>query len=221
MLVALLWTLADAHAWDVYETDDGAPMRFVEQPIPWRFDVSASPGEVPAGAQQPVVRKSFDAWEGVPGATLAFEEHEDGHAVYWRADWPYDEDLLGLTTTWAAADGEILGFEIRLNADYDNWAIDAGHDRMDLQNALTHEVGHAIGLDHNHEDPDVTMYPSASRGETGKRDLADDDEDAIRFLYPDAAFTEAMAPGGCSTAPGLPSLLAFALTPLFFRRRTR
>lgn len=219
MLVAL-WCFA-AQAWDVYETDDGAPMRFETQPIPWTFDPSGSPGEVPEGAQRPVVRRSFEAWEGVPGASLAFEEADDGHAVYWLGDWPYDEDLLGLTTTWSTPDGAILGFEIRLNADYDDWAIDAGHDRMDLQNALTHEVGHAIGLDHNDADPDVTMYPSASRGEYGKRDLALDDEDAVRFLYPDVTFTESMAAGGCSTSPAAPSLLAFAFAPLFLRRRTR
>ncbi len=83
---------------------------------------------------------------------------------------------------------------------------------MDLQNTVTHEAGHFLGLAHPCEaDPgtatangvpvcsghpemtSVTMFPSASPGEISKRTLAPDDVEGVCAIYPRPA-TAALAP---------------------------
>jgi hypothetical protein len=78
----------------------------------------------------------------------------------------------------------------------------------DLQNTVTHEAGHFLGLAHpcgadvgvscSGYPNDTTMYPTAISGETQKRTLADDDVSGICAIYP--------APS--SSAPRAPSLLS-------------
>jgi hypothetical protein len=80
---------------------------------------------------------------------------------------------------------------------------------FDLQNTLTHEFGHLIGLDHNCTDAATrgipvdhlgqlapacarasaeqraaTMFNQAGSGDIGKRDLAPDDIQAVCDVYP-------------------------------------
>jgi predicted Zn-dependent protease len=71
----------------------------------------------------------------------------------------------------------------------------------DLQNVLTHEFGHFLGLGENYTDPSATMYAESERGETKKRDLAASDRDAIADLYPTPE-TTASGCGGAQFAPG-------------------
>lgn len=59
---------------------------------------------------------------------------------------------LALTTVWSRACGEIVEADVEVNASSDfSWAdlsVTSDPGLQDLQNALTHEVGHFIGLDH-------------------------------------------------------------------------
>lgn len=73
---------------------------------------------------------------------------------------------------------------------------------MDLQNTVTHEVGHFIGIAHPCETErgdctaamaPTTMYPSASPKETAKRSLDPDDVEAVCTIYP--------RPAGVALAP--------------------
>ena len=45
---------------------------------------------------------------------------------------------------------------------------------IDVQNTITHEAGHTLGLDHS-ADPSATMAASAPAGETSKRVLQPDE----------------------------------------------
>jgi hypothetical protein len=99
----------------------------------------------------------------------------------------------------------------------------------DVQNTLTHELGHAMGLLHNAADAKVVMYPSAPAGEVTKRVLAADDHEALRVLYAasspgptsDSVVGDEPMAQGCSTSMGELSMFAVAaaLTVLLRKRR--
>jgi hypothetical protein len=167
---------------------------------------------------------SFAAGEGPPAAN-------DGHSTVlfhskvWchvQADGTcpggvdYDASALAVTTDTAnTATGQIYDSDVEVNAVDYQWADVVVHPElaadMDLQNALTHEFGHLIGLDHTCWDPQTsttpvhpvdnlgnpipdcsnpppdvaatTMFPSATAGDIEKRTLAPDDQNALCQIY--------------------------------------
>jgi hypothetical protein len=130
-----------------------------------------------------------------------------------------DYDSSALAFTWDTANkktGQIYDADVEVNLLDFQWADVVANpslnEDMDLQNALTHELGHFIGLDHTCYNPlsastptapldndgnpipdcdaapaDVqatTMYPSAMPGDTQKRTLAPDDQKGLCTIYP-------------------------------------
>jgi hypothetical protein len=154
-------------------------------------------------------------------------EEENGQAgvdgvnriVFRRDAWPYsDAAALALTSVFAhVPTGKILEADMEINAVGFTWAdLVEGDSRPtvhDLQNTLTHEFGHFIGLDHtcylarqNQEDrprpvdidgnevPDCAdapeevretiMFPSVAVGDTSRRALNPDEMRAACEIYP-------------------------------------
>jgi MYXO-CTERM domain-containing protein len=132
----------------------------------------------------------------------------------------YAAGELALTTVWTQG-GRIVDTDTEINAVDpeltwavlpDDPAVAATSDDVDLQNALTHELGHVLGLDHpcylfmppdppevtNEGEPvpscsdptlpasvlDATMYPSAKPGSISERTLSPDEVLALHDLYP-------------------------------------
>jgi MYXO-CTERM domain-containing protein len=132
----------------------------------------------------------------------------------------YDPAALAVTSVVANKDtGQIRDADIEVNAKDHHWGdlvlhpeLASGGAYQDLQNALTHEMGHLIGLDHScyqsasglphpldntgNPAPDCTeapaeikastMFPSADAGDTDKRSLEADDQLALCEIYPAA-----------------------------------
>jgi hypothetical protein len=133
----------------------------------------------------------------------------------------YPKEALALTTDWSQ-DARIVDADTELNAADPgvSWgvlsadpAVAAAASEVDLQNALTHELGHVLGLAHPcflgpppPRGPDVddqgrpipscadpalpasvamaTMFPSATAGSISERDLSADEVKALHDLYP-------------------------------------
>jgi hypothetical protein len=132
----------------------------------------------------------------------------------------YDPAALALTTVSARmSSGQLTDADIEVNAFHFMWGdlvvnppTGGGTQVHDLRNAMTHEMGHLIGLDHTCFPPgntmprpnddmgqpipdcnvasqeviETTMFPSADSGDVDKRTLAADDQRAVCEIYPAA-----------------------------------
>jgi hypothetical protein len=130
----------------------------------------------------------------------------------------YDRRALALTSVFSIkSTGQIVDADIEVNGVNYAWRdleISPDPDDLthDLQNALTHEMGHFIGLDHTCFDEDplhprprpvdntgtlvmdcasasdevraTTMFASAMPGDLSKRTLSADDQLAVCEIYP-------------------------------------
>ena len=232
-LLLLAFAVSPAQAWEVKTSSDGDPLHWVELPVPYAIN-PINPQGLDEKEVVVAVRRAFQAWEAVDDGAVQFQYmgmtdvsqfgYEDGaNVVYFEDSWPadWDPELLAMSLTWNIDGGEIIAQDIAINTKH-TWRIGLG-DGYDLQNAITHEVGHAIGLAHS-EDTVATMFGSSGAGDLAKRDLATDDEDAVRFLY------RGMLPDqgqvlSCSSAgrPGTIAPLAsiFFAGMIAFRRRGR
>jgi len=116
----------------------------------------------------------------------------------WEEDFRFSRSALAVTLFAFSSDsGQIVGGDIFLNCDNigGEWNIidpvDIDPASYDLQNTITHEIGHLIGLAHPYDKgrEDSTMYYSASYGETKKRNLSQDDINGANYLYPEPGVT--------------------------------
>jgi hypothetical protein len=149
--------------------------------------------------------------------------------------WDHDSSAIATTTTTSVTStGEILDADMELNdSGFFFTTTDQGPPcpptgprvgcvAYDVQNTVTHEAGHYLGLGHS-SDPDATMYAFAPNGETRKRQLHADDVTGICAIYPKSGPTSVSpgvqppgsnsSDGGCSTS-GRASWLAL-LAALF------
>ncbi len=233
MLLSLLTTLALGAPEDQVLTNaKGARLRWASMPIPFVADPVNSAGLDEDGTVAAIVGGA-GAWMWVEGSEVEYRfrgvksglqgGYDSENAVFFTDDWDATEDLLALTSTWSDDDGTILDFDLVVNTRDHQWSLD-GSVGGDLQNALAHEFGHALGLGHDEEDEEATMFPSATPGETHKRDLGDSDVAVARWLYPaidgeevDAPETRALM--ACGTTPSTSLLAFFPAALLVVRRR--
>lgn len=157
-------------------------------------------------------------------------------------EWLHAGTVLALTTvTFLRSTGRIVDADIEMNdASYRFTACDPPGctPEQDLKNTLTHELGHALGLDHPPSfqpgSEGATMYASAPSGDLAKRDLASDDIEGLCTLYPAGAppgfcGTQPVTPPpsvhveqvGCRQTPGAPFALALVLLALGAAARRR
>lgn len=165
--------------------------------------------------------------------------------VFRDENWQDSRSMMALTTvTHHNETGYIYDADIEINTEYWNFGIVENPDDpiVDLENTLTHEMGHVFGLAHS-GDVNATMFAFAAEGVTDLRTLEQDDLDAISTIYPPKGQTckfekyyferplyemnEGPAPDSCSTSSKVPSniniylLLLLCLFVLRYKTRNK
>jgi len=195
--VAIVALPVAAHAYDLRTTDNGDVIRWADGQVTWVINEACSPNLGDAS----YIRAIRDAHETWSDEESELQWHYGGltsdathgwirggtnvNNVIWEDEaWPYGEEALALTiVTFNTANGDVLDADILINGvDHVTWATDSRSGYHDVNNVVTHEVGHALGLGHSAH-RDATMWSSAAPGETSKRSLADDDIAGLFALY--------------------------------------
>lgn len=173
------------------------------QPVGYRVHHAGS-ADLSDGSDLAAVRASFAAWSDLAGAAFTFRfdgltnleatagavGSEGTNLVVWRenpAEWVAEGNsplYYAVTTlSFDRCSAALVDADIEVNGGYHTFSTSDDGVAVDIQNVLTHEVGHVVGLDHS-ADTSAVMYARAAAGETSKRNLKQDDLEGVRYLYP-------------------------------------
>lgn len=215
--ILALWAIASPAEAYVRSTVDGVPDRgifWMDRAISIELASGSSMDVAPTDLRAALDR-SLATWSHAGGCTdvvltdvgdaLGTTTNLDGgtpdhhnRIVVRESGWPaiVGPETLALTTVlYDRASGVIVDADTDVNAV--TYTLSVGDPPPaaadDVQNTLTHELGHLLGFGHV-GDPEATMYVSAALGETIKRDLAPDDVRAICETYPTGAPTPTTLP---------------------------
>jgi hypothetical protein len=158
---------------------------------------------------------SVDVSTDINACTSASYFTNDGnvHAIMfvpsgWSDERMHDPRAYAVTLVWHdRRSGEIWDVDMEINEQRGPYtscpAAGCPPAVVDLQNVVTHEMGHYFGLAHTPDDTLATMWGSAEPNETFKRDLRPDDIEGICAVYPPGTLPEECNPtprGGLNLA---------------------
>lgn len=173
------------------------------QTVHYRINKAEAPSSV-RSIFQTVVTNSFQTWSAASSGKVNFVY--DGTTSLRRAKLDGQNTItwarlngssLGITYTWYYPDtGQVVDVDTVMNKKY-NWSWTNPNsinvetscsqtNTFDVQNILTHEFGHWMGLDdlYSSSVKDLTMFGYASPGELKKDLPASGDLLGINSLYP-------------------------------------
>ena len=165
-------------------------------PLPVSYVINPSnPQGLSEGFVTSTISASAETWD----STTSSELFNNAYAVNYSAqygvqnfqnalvfgDYP-DSGVIGVTSVWYTRVGKrLVEFDMLLNTDFTWGDADLNSSVMDLQNIITHELGHGIGLDDIYSTSclSVTMYGYSTEGETSKRTLETADIAGLQKMY--------------------------------------
>ena len=137
-----------------------------------------------------VIDRAFAAWSNVPDTNITFraagtiegvKAGKDGHNSITLADSLFkDQSVIAMTTNWYDSSGGMTEADIQIDGSL-------AKSDYNVQQAMTHEIGHLLGLDHSAVLSSV-MYPWVPRGNETPT-LDSDDRIAIAGVYPKTDLT--------------------------------
>ncbi|GAC1439013.1 MAG: hypothetical protein NVSMB68_10680 [Thermoanaerobaculia bacterium] len=165
--------------------DKVVPVSWPASSFPIKYEVDRRVMETLPNASA-VIEQAFATWSNAPDTNVRFQSlgvadhltagEADHLNTITLADGLFkDQNAIAMTTNWYDSSGRLTQADIQLDAtlvksDYN------------MQQAVTHEVGHLLGLDHSAV-LSAVMFPYVPRG-TDTTALDSDDRIAIANIYP-------------------------------------
>lgn len=142
---------------------------------------------------------SFQQWANVRGSNLviryegtsgAGDSNDGRNAIVFDNAGALGAGIFGVTTTYFTSAGVITEADMVLNDSTFAWdtlgyGTTGTVGRAFIENIVTHEAGHFLGLDHSFN-ASATMYPQAQLGAINGHSLNADDAAGIAAAYPDS-----------------------------------
>jgi hypothetical protein len=218
--------------------DRGVPIRWYVDDVEVRLDSKLSQ-DVPIDDALAAIRASLATWNCVPCPHPVLLESgflQDEPAILKRNGTSYGNNLIVFQDKDAWPSGKPLNtlgvialttlFYNPKTGQADSYALEMndggytfsthgstpcpdGEKSVDIENTMTHELGHVLGLDHTSSDVpfqrDTTMYFRADFCEIDKRDLHVDDIEGLCELYmrDQAEFDRSEPSGGGKCSSGV------------------
>ncbi len=215
------------------------PFAWPQWTVEYHIGVNQS-ATIPDDRADAALRAAIEVWNvpdcsdfafeyaGESGLTRTVPDDRINVVMFRNDDWPYSSSAIAVTSVTADGTGKIVDADLEVNEVHHTFgfAEESGNNVWDLPNAVAHEAGHFLGLDHTPID-DATMAFDTTPGETRKRDLHPDDIEGLCTIYP--AGEEPTDPGDprdcgcCCSAVGtqLPAPLLLLGAAFFAGRRRR
>lgn len=170
------------------------------------------------------LERASSTWLGVPanlpdlrtrtgpadGIGYRLGEGNQNTVQYAAKGTPLAAGALAITVvTFDAVSRTIFDADVIINGEHAFGDLEppakANHKVYDLQNVLTHELGHLLGLADDDRDETAVMYPYLKAGDTSRRGLSRTDVDALVQLYSDTTDESPDYGGGCAASPNQPA----------------
>lgn len=176
-------------------------------------EIVISAGSSPVEAMQ----AALDSWSAMDSSEVRFlrltstpseEARPGGEHVVTFADTTANRavvrDAVAVTVMFWNRDGVITGTDILFNPAH-SYSTNLEPGTFDIQATMTHEAGHALGLDHSGI-IGASMFPVASRASHALARLSSDDKAFAAAVYPKAVNRSNFASlqGSVKTAQGTP-----------------
>jgi hypothetical protein len=115
------------------------------------------------------------------GTTTRAAGKRDGYNVI--AWGKYSVGVIAVTMSWVSG-GKVLEVDCMMNTRF-KWSLTGEAGKMDVQNIMTHELGHFCGLKDLYNDADywLTMYGYSDYGLTYARTLGLGDINGLKTVY--------------------------------------
>jgi PKD repeat protein len=206
LVTALILVPCAALAWHVrlVVPSNGTPLRWAAPASIGIVINDACSDDAPDASDELAIRMAIESWNETTGTTAALIE-DTSAASQARTDYEatdihtilFDETdssgfftgpsgTVALTPVWFFSNGFIQDADILFNGQDHDFTTSQQPGAFDVQDVVTHELGHLLGLNHSGW-AGATMYPYVDPTVILHRSLSEDEEHGLRDAYPDAA----------------------------------